>query len=227
MDKKQLVVNVPLAKPRRKKRKRENHLHAEARVESAESDHAEAVYPSSLAIQRYWRVGYNETTKHLESLAQKSYPHGRIFGTLDLNSIKDTDATCTASTEPLAAVFATRSDRASMIFAHLPSLIRTASLASPSCPRLVSLPQGADERLSMALSVPRVSLLGLVCGNPDADYLVNFLQEHVPEVEAPQFDAVLRGAYLPINLKSVQIGPSHALKDKTHDQVVSKKRKKE
>ena len=106
----------------------------------------------------------------------------------------------------LAAIFVPYSDQSSILYSHLPVLIKTASFApstSPA-PRLTMLPRGAEERLAAALSIPRIGLIGIVDGAPDTDVLIDFARRKVPEIEVPWLDEGARGLYRPVNIKAVQ-----------------------
>ena len=174
------------------------------------------------AARSPWLIGYNVTIRHLESMARKSlsFASDGKAQNRDAKALDDSRKMSTklADTKPLEVVFVARSGKPPMLFDHLPYLILAIALASPShpIPRLVSLPRGAEERLSAALSIPRVGLLGLVCGNPDADFLTEYIRENVPEVEAPQIDAAVKGTYLPISIRSFASGGPQASENHVH-----------
>ena len=106
----------------------------------------------------------------------------------------------------MTAVFVARADQPSILAAHLPLLIQTASLAYPSKPpiRLVSLPSKANERLSTSLDLPRVGVIGLLEGAPGTDDLVEFVRRNVSAVEMPWLQGAMVGSYLPVSIKVVE-----------------------
>lgn len=107
--------------------------------------------------------------------------------------------------KPLVAVFVPRAEQPPVLHTHLPLLIKAASLASPSLPpiRLVALPKGAEARLSTALGIPRVGLVGLTDGSPYASQLIEFSRIHVPEVEIPWLQESTAGSYLPTIVNTI------------------------
>ena len=104
------------------------------------------------------------------------------------------------------AVFVARADQPPMLHAHLPLLIKAASLANLSKPpiRLVSLPSKAEERLIAALKLRRVGVIGLLNEAPGADALVEFLRMTVSVVEVPWLQEATVGRYLPVEIRAVE-----------------------
>ncbi|MCJ1473222.1 hypothetical protein MMC13_001873, partial [Lambiella insularis] len=94
----------------------------------------------------------------------------------------------------------------SVLYAHLPQLIATASLAFPSDPtiRLIALPHGAGKRMSIVLQISRVGIVGLLGGAPHAAPLIELIREHVPPVEVPWLDNLRQGNYLPVGINSTK-----------------------
>lgn len=89
---------------------------------------------------------------------------------------------------------------------HLPYLVKAASLSSPSLPSigLISLPSGAEARLSSALGIKRVGLVGLLYDSPGALELVDVLRAQAPGVEIPWLEDSITGVYFPTKVKPVQ-----------------------
>lgn len=164
--------------------------------------------PETPAIQQHLTIGFNSTTKHLESLAQASAPQNTQNQEPKSSNVGNpiADPSDPDKPEAIVAIFVPGSDQPSILYSHLPLLIKTASLASPSspAPRLVSLPKGAEERLSAALSIPRAGLIGLMEGAPNTDSFIEFIRQQVPEVEVPWLREAAAGAYLPVNIKTIQ-----------------------
>ena len=105
-----------------------------------------------------------------------------------------------------SAIFVSRSSQPPILHAHLPHLVATASLANPEVPvtRLVQLPKGCEGRLSEALSLPRVSFIGILDGAPHSKSLVDMVRECVPEIEIPWLEEVKKSVYLPVKINTVE-----------------------
>jgi RNase P subunit Pop3 len=105
-----------------------------------------------------------------------------------------------------SAIFVLRSSQPSILHAHLPQLIATASLAHPKLPttRLVQLPKGCDERLCEVLGLPRVSFIGLLESAPHSRYLLDVVREFVPEIEVPWLQEAKKSDYLPVKINAVE-----------------------
>jgi hypothetical protein len=105
-----------------------------------------------------------------------------------------------------SAIFVPRSSQPSILHAHLPQLIATASLAHPELPttRLVQLPKGCDSRLCEALGLPRVSFIGLLESAPLSRYLLGVVRECVPEIEVPWLGEAKKSDYLPVKINAIE-----------------------
>ena len=148
-------------------------------------------------IVAHLSIGFNSTERRLEAAAQRATPSA-------------SDA-CQADLKPLVAVFVDRSVCSPILYSHLPQLLTVASMVSPSDPtiRLVTLPEGSTARLSMALHIPRVSILGLGRDAPNTRPLVQFIREHVPPIEIPWLKNIQEGLYLPVAINSTtRIAPA-------------------
>lgn len=164
------------------------------------------------AVHEYLTLGFNSTTRYLEALVPRSTLEDRENQDIIPPIVAEAEASLNAfgNAKPMAAVFVSSTDQNLMLYSHLPLLIKVASLASPlsPTPRLITLPKGADERLSAATSIPRAGLIGLVDGAPEGKSLIDFARRNVPEVEVPWLKEIARGSYRPIKIKTVHIsGP--------------------
>jgi ribonuclease P/MRP protein subunit POP3 len=88
-----------------------------------------------------------------------------------------------------AAIFIARSGQSKPFQAHFPQIVAAASKNQRGASegqnpiRLVGFSkQGVTERLSAALGIPRVSVVGLRVGAPNAKTLVDFVEERVAPV---------------------------------------------
>lgn len=167
-----------------------------------EQDQAEpAPLPPEIAASL--SIGFNSTERRLEAAAQRAAP-------IAISNQGSSDARQT-DLKPLVAVFIDRSGCSPILYSHLPRLLAAASMASPSEPtiQLVTLPKGSTARLSIALHIPRVSILGLEQDAPHTRPLVQFLREHVPPIETPWLRIIQEGWYLPVAIKSItRIAPA-------------------
>ncbi|MCJ1455685.1 hypothetical protein MMC28_006041 [Mycoblastus sanguinarius] len=199
---------TPLKGKRQKKRKRAERHKLGDNLTMSQHESLEAKTPPKPELQECLTLGFNTTTRYLESLAVQSIPQ-RIQSqdpnsTLKVNQGRSEGQP--VNLQPLAAVFVPRSGQSSILHSHLPLLTQTASLALSSSPptRLVILPKGAEDRLSSALAIPRVGLVGLIHDAPNAAPLIEFVRQHVPIVKVPLLQEASAGAYLPVEIKMIQ-----------------------
>ena len=200
---------------RAKKRKRdEAHKkpgHLEANLNATFHEVHVVGTPPDLELLNYLTIGFNSTTRHLEALAQSCIPSNRKPAApgLDIEAKEAREVSKadlhTSTLKPLDAVFVPRSDQPSIMHSHLPMLVQAASMAPLSSPhiKLVVLPKGAEAKLSSALGIPRVGLIGLMEGAPAASPLIEFVKQHVPEVEVPWLVEAEAGVYLPVQINII------------------------
>jgi ribonuclease P/MRP protein subunit POP3 len=105
-----------------------------------------------------------------------------------------------------SAIFVPAPSPPSIIHAHLPMLIFTASLAHPNLPptRLVTLPKGSEARLCEALGLPRVSFIGILEDAPHSKGLIDQARESVPEIEIPWLSEAKKGEYLGVKINAIE-----------------------
>ena len=159
---------------------------------------------------KYLTIGFNVTTRYLEALARTSATQGdkgRDTALFRVGYCESPDAD-SDKLRSLAAIFVPHSDQSSILYSHLPLLIKAASFApfTSSAPRLIMLPRGAEEHLATTLSIPRVGLIGIIDGAPGAKALTDLARTKVPDVDVPWFDEGARGLYQPVNIKAVETG---------------------
>ena len=148
-------------------------------------------------IHNHLTVGFNTTTRYLEVLAKIS--HGCMKGNSSpLMAIESSArlSTNSANIKPVAAIFVTHSSQPHHLCSHLPLLAKAASFAVPLSPptRIIVLPEGAEDRLKMTLGIPRVGMIGLMDGAPDASSLVEHIRQKVPEMEVAWLREAVKGA---------------------------------
>ncbi|KAH7348753.1 hypothetical protein BKA65DRAFT_266842 [Rhexocercosporidium sp. MPI-PUGE-AT-0058] len=184
--------------------------------------------PPTPEISSFMVVGLNSITRNLETLSQKSKPAAiattqegpqlqphpetepETTTTEDSKALKapreQPQETALPPTRHFAAIFVPRSSQPPILHAHLPQLIATASRAHPSYPatRLVQLPRECDARLCDALGLPRVSFIGILEGAPHTKALMEFVREHVLEIDVPWLKEVREEKYLSVKVNVVQ-----------------------
>ena len=203
----------------RKTKQKPNEESKENAVQS-ESSHVETL-PD---ISRQVTIGFNSTMRYLEDLAHKSMSMAlKRPAELLHESPADPDIAqvtplglTPASSEPLAAVFVPQSDHSSELFAHLPILIQAGSYreTSSSATRLVMLPRDAEAKLSSALQIPRVCVVGLKHGAPMASELLEMVRARVPLIEIPWFEQAFAGTYMPLKIEQTTKIQNQQLKRK-------------
>jgi ribonuclease P/MRP protein subunit POP3 len=114
-----------------------------------------------------------------------------------------------------STIFVWRSSQPTILHAHLPQLVVTASLAYPKSPttRLVQLPKGSDTRVCEALGLPRVSFIGVLEGAPQSKSLVDFIRDCVPEVDIPWLQETKALKYLPVQINTIETSAPATKKD--------------
>ncbi|CAD6565848.1 MAG: hypothetical protein ASARMPRED_008009 [Alectoria sarmentosa] len=203
--------NVAPSKGKRaKKRKRKDDLAIEDH--SAACPEGRLTETGALAppeIHDHLTIGFNTTTRYLELLAQKSNPstveHENSGAVIAMKTCAQLSLG-PANIKPLAAVFIPRSGQSSVLYSHMPPLMKAASLAVPSSPstRIVILPEGAEDRLKTVLRIPRVGMVGLIDCAPDASSLIEFIRQNVSELEVPWLQEAIKGVYLALKINAIQ-----------------------
>ena len=174
-------------------------------------------------------VGFNSTTRYLESLAQRPASMGFENGADNprnkkrtLDSMQGGQSTSTPlQAEPLAVIFIPLSDQASKLFAHLPVLIRLGNVGIPEVmtTRVVMLPKAAEAQLSTALKIPRVGIIGLM-NAPMALELIDMVRAKVPPLQLSQLEQVAAGVYLPVKIvQTVRPGQNEQKRPKQSDML--------
>lgn len=200
---------VPSRGKRAKKRKRK--LDGTLKEQSAAPSDKESTETESMArpeMHGHLTVGFNTTTRYIEVLARNPRPSmmqepGPVMAIEETSAGPSFDP---AEVRPLTAVFVTRSSQLLALHSCLPLLAKVASLSAPSSPsiRIVTLPEGAEDRLKAALGIPRVGMVGLIDGAPSALSLIEVIRENVPELEVPWLQEAVKGAYLAVKIKAIE-----------------------
>ena len=185
------------------------------------------VLPPPPEISSFLVVGFNSITAILESASQKSKtpkpliratPEDEAEQGLKHSNPKSKanvvstfgnsgDGTSHSSVNAhFSAIFVSRSSQPTILHAHLPQLVATASLACPDSPatRLVQLPKGCDARVCEALGLPRVSLIGLLESAPHSESLLELIRNVVSEIDIPWLRDSKALAYLPVKINAIE-----------------------
>ena len=205
---------------RSKKRKRQE-------AKNGNDDLKSTALPPPPEISPFVVVGLNSITRILESSSQKSRPlkslnrvtseddeteekskasSPRKRKTLNTSENAGESTTHHPVDGHFSAIFVTRSSQPTILHAHLPQLVATASLAYPesSVTRLVQLPKGSDARVCEALGLPRVSFIGVLEGAPNSKSLVEVIRDFVPEIDIPWLQETKALKYLPVNINVIE-----------------------
>lgn len=173
---------TPSRGKRAMKRKRKQDKLRQPATQSVDAIAPEQQVPEILP---YVTIGFNSTTRLLEALTKarggdKSIPRSHCD-----------------------AVFAPFEGKSDILYAHFPSLCRSTSKATIEGieTRLVPLPAGAEERLAIALGLPRVGPIGLKNGAPKSAPLMEYVRHYVPRVAKTDSDGPQEWRYLPTQVK--------------------------
>ena len=88
------------------------------------------------------------------------------------------------------------------MYGHLPLLVSATQhhLDEESAVRLVPLPNGAGEKISTALHVPRVGILGVYQDTAGANPLLAFVRDNVSAIDPSWLRSPVGGEYLPVKI---------------------------
>ena len=216
---------------RSKKRRRKDAASAQ---EALEDPTAMAPPPAPVAApdaMAHLTIGLNSTTRRMESTSRSRLPKTAPL-VLQIQpkkrSTDDKRVPLASDAERLAAVFVVRSSQSSLLHAHLPLLAKTSSLGRlpASHTRLVPLPNTAEARLTAALALPRVGVVGLTEDCPHAEPLLDYVRQHVPITDVPWLEEASAGTYLPVEIKAVQTSAPVPLKNKNLPQRTPARKRK-
>ena len=116
----------------------------------------------------------------------------------------------------MLAIFVAQADYPDILSAHLPRLVKAASLnnASSTEIRLVRLPRGSSVEIGRALGIPPVGLVGLLKGTIETDEMEQLLNHEVGDLKVPGVEEIANGAYLPFKIHTVEKAATVKLKAK-------------
>jgi ribonuclease P/MRP protein subunit POP3 len=115
---------------------------------------------------------------------------------------EDTPRSNEPNSPELAVIFVDKASVSELLWQRLPPLIHAHDARTQSDPktRLVSLPKGAEARMSEALGIPRVSILGLPRGVPGAERLLRLCEKVVEPVVIQGLSDIQAGRYFPVSI---------------------------
>ena len=211
-------VTPSKGKRARKRKRKDVSIIKDQSAALSEEVSPEADIPVWQKLHDHLTVGFNTTTRYLESLAKSS----SLSTEEKLDSATSTKSSARlvlnpADIKPLTAIFVPRTSRSPILHSHLPLLTKAAYLAAPSSPstRIILLPEEAEVRLKMVLGIPRVGMVGLMDGAPEASSLIELIRQEVPVVEVPWLQESLKGVYLAVKVKATPSGMPHDPKRET------------
>ena len=146
-------------------------------------------------------MGYNSTHRALEDLVQRPKGGSQLRNSKSLqNERRDEDET----PQQLAAVFVDRASQPKIMHNHLPFLLAAASraLKDELIIHLVALPSGSEGKLSTALHIPRVGLVGVIRDAQGAKPLLDCVASKVPPIDLSWLQVPNEGKYLPLKLET-------------------------
>jgi ribonuclease P/MRP protein subunit POP3 len=156
--------------------------------------------PSS---SQHLRIGFNSNIRRLEELAHRSKSESPAKQTV-------TAPASEASSNFPAVMFVYRAAIPEPVSHSIPLLVAAASASSPEQEpiRLVELSANAEAELSTTLGIPRVSVLGVDDGAPEAGPLIQYVRSQLEPVRAPWLGKCPTTSYLPLklNISEVSIG---------------------
>lgn len=160
-----------------------------------DSDGTNAV-PEAPEISTFVTVGFNSTSRHLESLAAP------IKGT-----VKQTEAKEEVDQQGHMSVVFLPKPRNDLIYGHLPLLAQTASLAEPQRTRvrIVPLDSKHEIRISESLGLPRAGVVGLMEGAPGAEALLSYVRSKVEPIDVPWLKEAAEAKYLGLKLGEEEV----------------------
>ncbi|KAF4313776.1 rna-processing protein [Botryosphaeria dothidea] len=185
---------TPLKGKRSKKRKR-HEAQGEAQPIKAP--------PRRPDLSRHITVGINSTTRHLEELAQGDAPR-----LVKQPHADETKAPRSPISLPHLPLIFTLQPPSSITITHLPLLAQMASreLTSFASARIIPLKPSSEHRLTAALGLPRVGVVGIMEDAPGARPLIDLVRQKVSATYVPWLREVSDGRYLPVNVLTEQAG---------------------
>lgn len=177
---------VPSKGKRSKKRKRESNVDSQGAAENHPKPESDTPPPPP-QISKHIIVGLNSTSRRLESLVKP------VFSP----SASEDAQISSPDQSALAVIFLTQPVSA-LQYSHLPTLVAFAAASRPEAvaPRFVPLEAAAEQKLRVALGIPRVGVLGVLSDAPGAGPLIEYVRQNVGPVDIPWVKETTQGKWL-------------------------------
>lgn len=168
-----------------------------------QTDSTDSTEPPRPQVEKHITIGLNSTTRSLEDSLQRSPANAEPQPTVDLNPSQAMQKDSAIPEKNLAAIVLTQ-DPDALPYRHLPTLSALVDRPRPSSPTLlVPLSAGsAEAKISAALGVPRVGVLGICDGAPGAEALLQYVRDNVPATVVPWIREAAAGKWLGTNVVS-------------------------
>lgn len=166
--------------------------------------------PPNPEIGSFVDIGLSVVTKSLQDeIGKRSSDQQRIESSEGRNG-QDSNF------RPYSVIFIAHSGQPSILNSHLPQMTAVASQAGSAKQqiRLVGFSKSCQERLSEALGIPRVSIIGLQEGAPNSQALVDFVRQHVPLIENEWFKEAQDLNFKQTRINTIQTTIGEKKKDK-------------
>jgi ribonuclease P/MRP protein subunit POP3 len=167
--------------------------------------------PPRPVIEEHITIGFNSTTRSLEDTLQRSKAmHAASEGVdsrMDDNSEKksrvdNTDEPTKDHDKKLAVIFLTHPTDY-LPYRQLPNLTEMIAKCDSTARILfVPLSETSDAKLSAALGIPRVGVIGIYEYAPGATALLQYTHENVPPVNVPWIQEAEEGKWLGSQIQS-------------------------
>ncbi|KAI1417596.1 hypothetical protein F5Y13DRAFT_151373 [Hypoxylon sp. FL1857] len=152
--------------------------------------------PPAPELKSYVDVGLTAVTRHLQEIASKAHSVKSNPG--------DKPPGQEGSIPSYSAIFVARSGYPNALNGHLPQMVAVSSESHQTPIRLVGLSKSHEDRLSESLGIPRVSCIGLREHAPNSKALVEFVRQHVPEVEVQWLKEARQAEHRGTNINMIE-----------------------
>lgn len=195
-----LALLLPILNPvgdhrRRHAENKEKKKRPTSTVSQVLSEHSRHSSSVPAQIQDYLTVGFNSTTRKLQSLSAARRPTGLHKASSNGETVR--------SAGQVAAVFVCRDSLPEIMTASLPILISTAAPRETRA-RLIEISPQAEAKVAHALGLPRVGMLGLEPGAPGTEALLRLVQEKTQVVDVPWLDLTSPPSYVAVQLEEMK-----------------------
>lgn len=195
-----LALLLPVLSPvgdhrRRHAKNKEKKKRPTSTVPEILSEHSGHSSSVPAQIQDYLTVGFNSTTRKLQSLSAARTPTGLYKAPSNGETVR--------SAGQVAAVFVCRDSLPEIMTSSLPILISTAAPRETRA-RLIEISPQAEAKVAHALGLPRVGMLGLEPGAPGTEALLGLVLEKTQVVDVPWLDLTSLPSYVAVQVERME-----------------------